>query len=69
MFIRPEIISPNPIRQAVAIFGGPTKVAAYLGVSNMTVQNWMVQLRIPKFHQASKLAEATGIDVVDLWGE
>lgn len=51
------------IKHAVYDMGGPTNAAIQLLVSPNTVQQWIRKGNIPNLRSATKVAEATGIDV------
>jgi DNA-binding transcriptional regulator YdaS (Cro superfamily) len=51
--------TPNPIRKAVALAGGPTRLAAELGIRPQTVSMWMARGRVPA-GQVIALEHATG---------
>jgi len=54
------------VKRAIVMLGGPTKVANLLGVSNGTVHLWIKLGRISDIDMAKKVAELTGIDLIQL---
>jgi DNA-binding transcriptional regulator YdaS (Cro superfamily) len=59
----------NPVKEAVAIVGGPTRAAHICDVSNTAIHQWIKAGRVVTLSSALKLAEASGIAIKELAGE
>lgn len=59
----------NPVKEAVSMAGGPTRVANLCGISSATVHNWIKARRVKDLIHAMKLAEASGVELKELAGE
>ena len=64
--MHPMMSQPNYVKIAVHRAGGPTKTALLLGCSGTAVHAWIRRKKIGDLTKASKLAEITGMDVMEL---
>lgn len=56
----------NKVKQAVYLAGGPTSVAIELNCSGTAVHAWIRNGKVSNLARAKRLAELSGVDVLEL---
>jgi len=59
----------NVVARAVALVGGPTRVATLCGVSNTAVHDWINKGHVSLLKHAVRLSRASGIPIEEFVGE